>query len=248
MFKVTLLDKMKFLISINGKTVSDKIVICKAIFYYLLNEMYVPSCDLTISINGCKYFCRKNTKDLFLVLFHEEQFKHLFNVKNGIFIDIGAHIGKHTIYSAINGAKQVIAIEAAYSTFSILDYNVKLNNLHNVRIIHAACWDKAEQLKLYFDSDGIGSVMTQKSDTLESVDTVTIDSLTTSLNRVDVIKIDVEGAETNVLKGSRNTLNKFHPKIVFEAFTDEQYDNVMDVIESFGYNAIKISSCDYLAI
>lgn len=247
MYKITTFDKIKLLLSISGSTLLDDIIISRAIFKRLFNKIYVPSRNLTVSVGGCKYLCRENTYDLDMVLFHEEQFKHLFDVGHGVFIDVGAHIGKHTIYSAMCGAKQVIAVEAALDNYLLLKHNLKLNNLYNVQPVHAACWDKNEKLDLYFDPVGIGSVISSVSEKPETVNGVTLDSLAVDLTRVDMIKIDVEGAEANVLNGSKNILERFQPNIVFEAVTDEQYNDVMAVLLPFGYSTIKISGGDYLA-
>lgn len=246
--KVTNRDKVNFLLNVNGKTLQDKLAVCKAIIYHLRNDKYVPSDDTIAEVKRCKYHCRKNTNDLNLVLFHEEQFKKLFDVPDGVFIDVGAHIGKHTIYSAVNGAKQVIAVEPSKENYNILLDNVKLNNLTNVTTLNCACWDKNEEIKMYHDDNGNNNVMDPISDTYEVVKAVTLDSITEKLNRVDVIKIDVESAEANVLMGARETIKKFHPRIVFEAFQERELKNIRSILESYGNHVIiPVSSCDYLA-
>jgi transcription antitermination factor NusA-like protein len=65
------------------------------------------------------------------------------------------------------------------------------------------------------------------------------------LKRVDVVKIDVEGAEYNVLRGARATLTRFHPKIVLEVSPQElanmntKVEDLVSLIREMGYNASK---------
>ena len=245
--KLSKWDKLKFLLVINGENTQDKIAVFKSVYGYLINDTYIPLKDTIVDNGKCRYYCRRNTNDLNLILFHEEQFKHLFNVPNGVFIDIGAHIGKHAIYSAVNKAKLVMAIEPGEKNFSVLETNISLNNLSNVQLFNCACWDKDADIKMYHDFNGNNSVMDEISDDFKLIKGVQLDKLTKDLDRVDIIKIDVERAEPNVLKGATETLQKFHPKIVFEVFTSENLNEILKVLRPFNYNITQISSCDYLA-
>ena len=247
LIKLSKWDKLKFLSTINGKTTQDKVIVFKSVYSYLVNDTYTPSKDTIVNSGKCRYYCRHNTNDLNLILFHEEQFKRFFNVPDGVFIDIGAHIGKHAIYSAVNRARLVMAIEPCKENFSVLKTNISLNKLSNIHPINCACWDKDEDIKMYYDSNGNNSVIDEISDIYETVEGIRLDKLTENLHRVDIIKIDVERAEPNVLKGATNTLERFHPKIVFEAFNEGRLNETLKVLKPFNYNTIQISSCDYLA-
>jgi len=247
--KMSLIDKIKFLLSIKGKTFNGKMNVCKSIFGYIIHKPYVSFFSTTVYIGNSLYYCRGGTNDLNHVLFHEEQFKHLFNTPNGVFVDIGAHIGKHSIYSAVNRAT-VIAIEPSDYNFQALKRNIQINELSNIYPYNAACWDKDEEIEMYHDSNGNNSVMDKISESCTKVSGVKLDTIINnlSLKKIDIIKIDVERAETKVLEGATETLKQFHPKIVFEAFTQEHLNEIMKILKTFGYSITQISSCDYLAV
>jgi len=65
---------------------------------------------------------------------------------------------------------------------------------------------------------------------------------------VDVIKIDVEGAELEVVKGMDNTLGKYHPVLIIEMHNSQRdYHAIEDYLSEFGYNTIKkLSTAHYL--
>jgi len=67
------------------------------------------------------------------------------------------------------------------------------------------------------------------------------------INRVDLIKIDVEGAETFVLEGAKKTLKKYHPKIIFEAWDRGSLNECKKILHRVGYRIKKINSTNYLA-
>jgi len=66
------------------------------------------------------------------------------------------------------------------------------------------------------------------------------------IKKVQLIKIDVEGAEELVLKGALKTLKKSHPKIVFES-RPQNLKNIEDILKNFDYKIKKIDVQDYLA-
>ncbi len=145
--------------------------------------------------------------------YNERSLLRYFKVcKDWIFVDTGAYVGTYTRWASKRVGKKgiVIAIEASPSNFKQLTYNV--GGLANVRLVQAAAWSKNTDLSLNLsgpDSPATNSVV-QKNHMTHSitVKAVTIDSLLVSMNipRIDAVKIDVEGAELEVLKGMLNSL------------------------------------------
>lgn len=161
----------------------------------------------------------------------------------GNFVDIGAHMGT---YSIILGkkCKEVYAFEAQKSTFDCLSIGVCINNAFNIKTHNVALGDKEGSLNLYQVSEdgGCSSLRSEVSKNMgypvideEIVSVKTLDSF--ELKNVDFLKIDVEGYELNVLKGSVRTLvdNNF-PPFVFEAWPDEWYKNDKELLISFVKN------------
>ena len=78
------------------------------------------------------------------------------------------------------------------------------------------------------------------------VSTVTVDELvkTLGLDQVNLLKIDVEGAECLALKGAENTLKTFHPLVCFEKGEGDQ--EAVNLLESLGYSFFEMKSCGNL--
>ncbi len=168
-------------------------------------------------------------------------------------VDCGANIGTHTVSWArhMNGWGDVIAIEPQERLFYALCGNITLNNCFNARAIHAAVASKAGKmriptpdyreygsfgsLQLQFPDDGvefIGQTVDYRPESKVSVETASIDSM--GLQRLDFLKIDVEGMEMDVLAGARETLIRYHPIIDVEALKVDK-NELKEALLGLGY-------------
>lgn len=135
------------------------------------------------------------------------------------FVDVGANIGVVTLHAAVRVAPngKVHSFEPAPRTFQILKDNIQVNGLLESGLIelhHAAVADTEGEAKLsvYPDDSGHNTLFGSESDSRIEVSMVTLDSVL-DRKRVDVVKIDAEGAEPLILRGMRNILNA-NPQIV----------------------------------
>lgn len=150
------------------------------------------------------------------------------------FIDVGAHIGKYTIPIAKKGAN-VIAVEPDPENFRYLRYNVVLNRVsERVKLVNCACFNKSCFLKLYVEANSdVRSVFGNGRYVLVRAER--LDDIVRRTNfEPDFIKIDVEGAEREVLEGAKNTLKKHHPQLVVEV-SDRTSDCVIRYLKRLGY-------------
>jgi FkbM family methyltransferase len=169
---------------------------------------------------GFEFYCRNNKDDFKVMTIHEDDIIERFLPKDGdTVVDIGAHIGLYTIISSkrvgFNG--KVIAIEAHPENFEILNRNIQLNQLTNVIALNYAAYSEEERLKLYLPSGESGftkynTIMpkfAKRDEKFVEVTANTLDKLLQSngISAVNWIKIDVEGAEFEVLKGAHNVLS-----------------------------------------
>ena len=125
-----------------------------------------------------------------------------------IFFDIGANVGSYTLLASGVCKANSIAIEPVNTTFNILQQNISLNKLqNNVRVLNSGAGASVGQLVFSSAEDTTNHVLAD--DELNGQTTVVpviiVDSLLTN-GPPALIKIDVEGYETEVLKGMAKTL------------------------------------------
>jgi FkbM family methyltransferase len=131
-------------------------------------------------------------------------------------VDAGAHIGFYTLIAArkVGSQGRVIAVEPDPETFNILRKNVQANNLTNVTVINRALTGSEGERRFFSCLDPIYSGFYTNRQTMINkvikVKTVKLDTLLSKLGvtEVDWIKIDVEGAEKELILGATETLRK----------------------------------------
>lgn len=146
--------------------------------------------------------------------------ENVFVKEGDVVMDVGANIGVFSIYSILKRqAKLVYAFEPVKSSFEINERNFKLNGVFNkVYSINKGLGNSEGVFDLFISSNNIGAnslVFNQDGNKTESVSITTLDNFveTKSIQQLDFIKVDIEGAERLFLEGALNTLAKFKPKL-----------------------------------
>lgn len=145
-------------------------------------------------------------------------------VKSGAFaLDIGAHIGFYTLVlsKTVGPHGRVLAFEPLPCNYSIFCDNIRLNNCTQVEAINKALLDRTCNLEadIRINEAQPGSVAFLASDKAEHpiASAVALDEfLAGSRVPVDFMKVDVEGAESLVLKGASETIESYHPALLIE--------------------------------
>ena len=139
------------------------------------------------------------------------------------FIDAGANFGIYTMVASklVGQAGRVIAFEPTAESFEVLRRNIALNGLTNVVAVQAALSDKAGTAWLHYGTDPVRNSLGKDPSANGGGEYVTTESLDNVLQRaevkrVDVIKMDVEGAEELVLRGADKVLTSMRPVIIYE--------------------------------
>jgi FkbM family methyltransferase len=207
-----------------------------------------------LKINVPKYnykaYCPINKHDFFNMTAREDEVIEQFNAKDGdIVVDIGAHIGRYTIINSkrVGENGKVIAIEAHPDNFEILNRNIKLNKLTNVIPLNYAVYSKQTKLKLYLPDEESGfsiynTIMVNRAKTGEKFIEVNANTLDYLLQQNGIrdanwIKIDVEGAEFEVLKGAHNILsNSKDIALLIEVHGLDNYTPVIEFLHSYNLN------------
>lgn len=152
-------------------------------------------------------------------------------LKSGnIFIDCGANVGYFSILasSIVGETGEIVSIEANPVTFALLEANLKANNIGIP--IHCALTSESGEVELFMPTDGGDVYSSLRKGGLVSGESIqsfkvlgrTLDNVVEelSLPKVDVVKIDIEGAELDVLKSANNLLSKFRPIVITEYGTN----------------------------
>lgn len=146
-------------------------------------------------------------------------------------LDCGANVGVFTTEALKAGAKLVVAIEPAPENLECLRRNFA-NEVDAGRVIvyPKGVWDKDDFLTLNVDAsnsaaDSFVLHPPGAQTTTQKMPLTTIDKLVAELNlqRVDFIKMDIEGAEPQALQGGRATLAKFHPRLAVSAYHEPDH-------------------------
>ncbi|MEG3900022.1 MULTISPECIES: FkbM family methyltransferase [unclassified Microcoleus] len=128
------------------------------------------------------------------------------------FIDVGAHVGYHSVLAsrAVGCDGNVVALEASPETFAVLENNLSLNpDCRNVRALNVAASERTGMIPFYLGPKGLGiegwstTVLRDSFRQRCTVSAGPLSSLLTEkeLQTAKIIKIDVEGAEAEVLRG-----------------------------------------------
>jgi FkbM family methyltransferase len=142
-----------------------------------------------------------------------------------IVLDCGANVGVYTREALKNGAKLVVSIEPAPENIECLRRNFAPEiAAGRVILYQKGVWDKDEMLVMRVDPDNSAadSFIIRRPGAVETkqLPLTTVDKLVAELKleRVDFIKMDIEGAEQRALQGARETLARYHPRMALAAY------------------------------
>jgi FkbM family methyltransferase len=208
----------------------------------LMLEIYVPKHNYNI-------YCPLNKEDFIVMTRHEDDIIERFLPKQGdIVVDIGAHMGRYTIISSkrVGANGKVVAIEAHPGNFEMLKSNIKLNQLTNVIPLNYAAYSKETKINLYLPEVESGytiynTIMSNRArteDKFVEVSANTLDYLLqlNEITDVNWVKIDVEGAEFEVLKGASNVLSKSKDiALLIEVHGKDTYEPIIESLRSYNF-------------
>jgi FkbM family methyltransferase len=165
-------------------------------------------------------------------------------------LDVGANVGVYTFSAAqqVGETGRVIAVEPFSGCVHCMEETCRVNNLSQVTICAGAASDRNGMIRLSLHgaselNEVITDDATPVAGNVEEVPCYALDSLVEreNLNRVDWLKIDAEGHEMQVLKGSDRLLKDFAPNILYENIAAAQGINaaVAEYLQSKGYQLFR---------
>lgn len=172
--------------------------------------------------------------------------------KGDTVLDCGSHIGVFAREALNAGASRVVAIDPSPLALECLRRNF-VHEISEGRVIvyPKGVWDKDDQLPLavHQEQSGKDSFVLWRTEEHNNylAPLTTIDKLVSELglNRVDFIKMDIEGAETNALLGARETIHRFRPRMALSVYHRLQdFAEVPRIVKSYnaGYN-VRLGPC-----
>lgn len=164
--------------------------------------------------------------------------------KGSVVIDIGAHIGKYTLLAS-QKSSLVIALEPDPSNFNMLKRNCELNKRNNVKIFNAAVSHIDGTVHLFLGKDSaLHTIVSRGSSSLSiPVNTLTLDSLVemNKLKRIDLMKIDIEGAELLVLKrGKSKRALRLTNLFVVEVHKEQYFSQLKKLFSEYGFYCYRV--------
>lgn len=172
-----------------------------------------------------------------------------FFVRKGeVVLDCGANIGVFTREALDAGAKTVVAIEPGPENIECLRRNFAPEIAQGRVIVYPkGVWDKDDFLSLNVDESNSAAdsfVMNPKDakPSTQKLPLTTIDKLVAELklDRVDFIKMDIEGAEPNALIGGRATIQKYHPRLAMSVYHQPDHPVVVPKLIKEAWSGYKM--------
>lgn len=198
---------------------------------YYSDELFKYS----ILINNNPFTIFGNNKSVFNQFFigqyeYKTSFMNLCAMEGDYCIDIGACWGETSIYFAekVGGKGRVFSFEFDENNLTVLEQAIRVNDFSkSVKIFPVPLWNEVG-IKFKKSGSGAGSKIEivqnlEDNNQFEIIQSETLDNVlrTEKPNKVDFIKYDVEGAECQILEGSKETIVKFEPILIVALYHSE---------------------------
>jgi FkbM family methyltransferase len=135
-----------------------------------------------------------------------------------VIVDVGANVGRWALFSQ---AEKIYAFEPFPKTFNNLKNNLELNPSLKIQPLNLALSNQKASVSMQTETitnSGMNKISTAHSPLAVQVQTTTLDSWVSEndIQKIDFIKIDVEGYEMQVLAGADYVISKFKPSLFLE--------------------------------
>jgi len=150
------------------------------------------------------------------VIFAREKYRFTAKRPNPVFLDCGANIGLMSIYwKRAYPRARIIAFEPDPDVFEVLSWNVAHLGLSDIELVQKAVWTCADELPFWVEGADAGRLVQRGDDTTRATRAVQTARLRDYLDmEIDMLKLDIEGAEVEVILDCADRLNNVHNVLV----------------------------------
>ena len=207
--------------------------------------------NMSLELDGLKLTARPIDGNGRLICYFGTKFDTIFDflktyLKEGmVFVDVGANIGSHTINAArlVGSTGSVFAFEADPDTYGLLAKNIASNGVRNIVPSQTCVSDHVGVLSFYKHKDSAKSSIVDRGEKLSvTLPSDTLENLIPPNTKIDVLKVDVEGAELSVLRGAHAIFkDQRRPSVVIIEVFDvrdntDKSEGIREVLEGYGYS------------
>ncbi|BAZ48386.1 methyltransferase FkbM family protein [Nostoc sp. NIES-4103] len=235
----------------------------RLIYWWIVCQLSIPQ---TISVKkwNVKFFLPPGfyrTGNTSLFVFRETYEPELEYIERTlssgqVFIDAGANCGIYTLLASklVGDSGLVLSFEPGVESLKTLEHNLEINGVTNVKLFKTALSEREGTAQLYHieNAPTSYSLGSDKSEgiSFEEVQITTIDNVLAreGIERVDFIKIDVEGAEELVFRGATSLFSRMKPIVIFEVNSQAttrlnlSSDGAFNFLKQLGYQFFKVQN------
>lgn len=194
--------------------------------------------------NGTVFLIRGNIFDAGIIrevviqdYYHIEQIKRGYTI-----VDIGGSVGAFSILAA-KKAEKVFVYEPFPDNYSIIKKNISLNKLKNVIPFRTAVYSKNGKIKLFVEKENLGGhSLYGNSDNFIEIKTTTLKGIFDSnhLDKIDLLKMDCEGAEYDILLNTPKSYLRKINKLYMEhhSVKGHSLEQLKQLLEKNGFRVI----------
>jgi len=226
----------------------------KGLFYFLKDKNYRSFVYLLLRYGGSKRFTTTNINVggfkmkvpdtlsfiwQFYEIFYKRSYQFSPKSSSPLIFDCGANVGTSCLYFSREYKNAIIhAFEPDPHVFKALKQNIELNNVKNVELHNAAVWK--EDTTLEFDSSGAdaGALSQGHSKTSIKVNAIRLKDLIEKEEAIDLLKMDIEGAEVEVIMDCKDVLKRINNIFIeYHSYHDspQQIDKIISILAENGF-------------
>lgn len=218
----------------------------------LLDKLHVPQPLIT------RIMARRVVELMVKPKSHERKISEFLLQQHGrLFVDIGAWLGYYSLL-LYNNFDEILALEPDPRNCRVLNEAKHIYKLHKIQVLPLAASNRTGLVRLYvsrqptiYGESSLSSLLKSRRRWNDSfkilkggfihVKATTLDNLLNPYDFVDLVKVDVEGAEWMVLEGARNVMHKINSWVI-ELHDLTKKIELQNMMKDYGYNSVWLDS------